>query len=177
MNAIQTETYKGKTIKIVSDKCTESPRIWDKLGTIVAFHSKYDLSDKHDFSKGDYDSWDELGKAVSKEHNAVILPIYMLDHSGITIATTPFSCPWDSGQVGFIAISREKMLSEFGWKRLNKKRNAKLATYLTNEINIYDTYLKDAVVGFQVMDGNEVSDSCYGYYSIEDALTEARGSC
>ena len=30
----------------------------------------------------------------------VFLPLYLFDHSGITMNTSGFSCPWDSGQVG-----------------------------------------------------------------------------
>jgi hypothetical protein len=39
--------------------------------------------------------------------NCAILPVYLYDHSGVTISTRPFSCPWDSGQVGFIYVTRE----------------------------------------------------------------------
>jgi hypothetical protein len=31
----------------------------------------------------------------------------MYDHSGVTISTRPFGCPWDSGQVGFMFVTRE----------------------------------------------------------------------
>lgn len=35
------------------------------------------------------------------EH-APVLPIYILDHSGVTYATTPFNDPWDSGHIGWL---------------------------------------------------------------------------
>ena len=37
------------------------------------------------------------------------------------MATTPFYCPWDSGQVGFIFISRAKAVAEWGKKLCTAK--------------------------------------------------------
>jgi hypothetical protein len=42
------------------------------------------------------------------EDKVCIKDLYLYDHSGITISTSPFSCGWDSGQVGFIYLTRQK---------------------------------------------------------------------
>ena len=42
---------------------------------------------------------------------------FIYDHSGITMNTTGFSCPWDSGQVGWIYCSKKRFLSETGYKK------------------------------------------------------------
>lgn len=78
----------------------------------------------------------------------VKLPVYLYDHSGITISTTPFSCHWDSGQIGYIYVDIANAKAEFGWKRLTAKRIARLQTYLNNEVEIYDQYLTGEVYGF-----------------------------
>lgn len=46
----------------------------------------------------------ELERAIRREHgrHVKILPLYMYDHGGVRLSTGPFSCPWDSGQVGVI---------------------------------------------------------------------------
>lgn len=44
-----------------------------------------------------------------------ILPLYLYDHSGLTMNTCGFSCPWDSGQVGWIYCSHKKMEEETGY--------------------------------------------------------------
>ena len=31
------------------------------------------------------------------------------------MSTGPFSCPWDSGQVGFIYVEKKKVKEEWGW--------------------------------------------------------------
>jgi hypothetical protein len=47
--------------------------------------------------------------------------LYLYDHGGITISTGPFSCPRDSGQVGFIYASHKQIRDHFGWKRLKRR--------------------------------------------------------
>jgi hypothetical protein len=44
----------------------------------------------------------ELLELTEQIQGLVILPLYLYDHGGITISCSPFSCPWDSGQVGWI---------------------------------------------------------------------------
>lgn len=70
---------------------------------------------------------ERLLKVISEKY--IVLPLYLYDHSGITMNTTGFSCPWDSGQVGWIYASKEDALKEFGGKSftastLPKSRNS-----------------------------------------------------
>lgn len=66
-------------------------------------------------------------------NNCEILPVYMYDHSGITISTRPFSCPWDSGQVGFIYVTKETC------ENIGENFNA-AERILKSEIEILDQY-------------------------------------
>ena len=115
--------YKGHIIKIETDDCPPNPRTeFDNCCKMVCFHKDYKLGDEKDYNRSDYNSWDELEKDIIKQENAVIiLPLYLYDHSGITISITPFSCRWDSGQVGFVYMTRESIKNDFGIKRLTKK--------------------------------------------------------
>jgi hypothetical protein len=75
---------------------------------MVCFHKRYDLGDKHEYRKGDYSSWAALLKEIIRREDPICLkPLYLYDHSEITIRTYPFDCPWDSGQVGFVFITRD----------------------------------------------------------------------
>lgn len=51
------------------------------------------------------------------EQKAVILPLYLYDHSGITMNTCGFTCKWDSGQVGWIYCTKERFLKETGYNK------------------------------------------------------------
>jgi hypothetical protein len=129
------------------------------------------LGDKHNYNSDDYSGWEDMKKAIIKEENpAVILPLYMYDHSGISISTSPFSCRWDSGQIGFILVSKKKALEEFGGKKVTIKLQQKLEAILEAEVETYTQYVEGEVYGFQIVDeeGDHI-DSCYGFYGRDFA--------
>jgi len=185
MNAI--ETYLRHDFKIVvsQDEDAQNPREDDNLATLALFHKRYVLGDKdHGFDHSDYRSWDELEDAIRKQEDpAVILPVYMIDHSGISVRTTSFNDCWDSGQVGFAWITKAQASKEYGWKRLSSKRIAKLKEHVVNEVQTYDDYLTGSVyvVSVENPDG-EVVESCGGYCgsaSVEEdgyAIKEAKAT-
>ncbi len=163
----ETEQYLGHTIKIYQDCDPESPREWDNLGTMVCFHKRYTLGDEgHGFSKDSFESWSELEGHLQKECDAaVMLPLYLYDHSGITINTKGFSCPWDSGRVGVIFVDRDKLRKEYGIKRISKSVLDRATKVLQGEVETYDRYLTGQVYGFRIEDADgEDVDSCWGYY-------------
>ena len=199
-DAIHEETYKGFKIQIVPDPDPLNTRTeFDNVGTMICFHRRYPhLGDEHEYRHEDYSGWDELEAQIAKDFgkNALILSLYLYDHSGITISTSPFSCPWDSGQVGFIVCSLKKAKKEWGMKgQLTKgwdglacftlrddgtRRTLREAAtrYLEGEVKEYDQYLTGAVYGYRVIDPEDEDknlDSCWGYYGdIEYPLAEAR---
>lgn len=171
----QTLEHNGKTINIKYDDCPESPREWDNLGTMICFHGRYNLGDKHNIDHNDYNSFGEMKKAIEKKYDAVVLPLYLYDHSGITISTSPFSCNFDSGQVGFIAISKEKARNEYGWKNITAKRKERLTLYLEGEVETYDQYLRGDIFGYEILNSDgKLEDSCWGFYGEESAIEEAK---
>lgn len=177
------ETRNGNyVVRTYHEDSPDSPREWDNLGTMVCFHGRYDLGDKHDYNSNDYNGWDEMSKDIIKRENVgVILPLYLYDHSGITISTGSFDCRWDSGQIGFIFISKEKMLKEYGGKIVTQKLKEKVEGYLKLEVETYDQYLTGEVYGYRVFktetcdkgcEHEEELDSCWGFYGEEDCMTE-----
>jgi hypothetical protein len=170
-------TLKNHKIKIIQDNDPTSPREDDNLGIMVCFHGRYNLGDNHDYNKNNYDSWNELEKAIEKnEKPLAILPLYLYDHSGITISTAPFGCRWDSGQVGFIFTTREKVSELMGANvtRNSKKLREKLEKQLIGEVETYDQYLTGDIYGYEIYDEEEnLVDSCWGYYGQEECLKEA----
>ena len=163
-------------IRIEQDDNYESPREWDNLGTMVCFHRRYDLGDKHEYRSDDYSGWDELEKELVKEEDAVvILPLFLYDHGGITMNVGGFECPWDSGQVGFIFVSREKILQEWERKILSKKLLKRVEEVLRGEVKTYDQYLTGDVWGYIIEDDDgEHLDSCWGFYGHDYCEQEAQ---
>lgn len=178
MEPLHTEVYKDHTIKIYSDDYPQNPRKeWDNFGHMVCFHGKYDLGDKHDLRSEDFSGWDEMEKHLRKELGAeVILPLYLLDHSGITMRTGSFNDPWDSGQVGFIYSTRADILKEFKKKIISKALRKRVENLLEGEVKTYDQYLTGDVYGFNIkspFEGTE-DDSCYGFFGFDECLQEAK---
>lgn len=167
-----------RVFRLVQDENPESPREWDNLGTMACFHRRYDLGDKNiTFSSDDFDGWSEMENYIWKKLNAaVVLPLYLYDHSGITINTTGFNCRWDSGQIGFIYVTKDKLKEEFCVKRITKDVIDKATKNLISEVEIYDQYITGDVYGFQIVkidkcdhghNHEEIEDSCYGFFGYD----------
>jgi DNA-directed RNA polymerase specialized sigma subunit len=139
----------------------------DNLGTITAEHRDYNLADEHAMSV------EELDEALQAEPDEYIsLPVYLYDHSGLSMSTTPFSCPWDSGQVGIIYVTRAEVAEQYRGHDLPSDEQIK--EYLADEINTYSQWLEGEVYSFQILDkdGEEV-DACSGYIGLEAVEQEA----
>jgi hypothetical protein len=162
------QTYKltnNKTLEVTQDEYPNNPRHDDNLSKMICFHGRYNLGDDHNYKHQDYSGWAEMEKAIiENEKPAIILPLYLYDHSGITISTTPFSCKWDSGQIGFIFISKEKLRNEFSIKRVTQKEIERATKILLAELETYDLYLRGEVYGYTLINENgEIEDSCFGF--------------
>ena len=231
MDAVTTEMYKGMKIETFYDTDATSPRIdQDNLGTMICWHSRYTLGDKHDyedtselfsslidereeytsekilkeiedsidadyFKKGAFYKEYHRLLLVHLETHFILLPLFLYDHSGITISTNRFSCGWDSGQVGWLYISLEKVRKEYNLTEVTDEWREKIITYLVGEVECYDQYLTGQVFGFRIskeekftkvfensdkedIDGVEFEevDSCRGFYGEKYCLEEAKSS-
>lgn len=159
------------TIRIMQDPSPGSPRENENMGTMIAFHGRYKLGDDdHGFKADDHNGWDALESAILKEHgrDAVILPLYLYDHSGITMNTTGFACRWDSGQVGFIVASKATIRENYGVGRVTAKLRERAVAHLVAEVAEYAQYLEGDVYGFTVEnEDGEPLNSCWGFYGSD----------
>jgi len=161
------------TLHIEPDTDAENPRSFDyNLGRMVCFHRRYMLGDRHTLSEDDFESWGDIRKRLVAEEDAkIILPLYLMDHSGVSMSAEPFGCPWDSGQVGWIYVGGKRLCEEFGadWAQ----DESRVVEALKAEVAVYDKYLSGDVWGYVIRDafGEEV-DSCWGYYGWDDAELE-----
>lgn len=160
MNSIKEYQNGDQILKIYQDENPESPREWDNIGEMLTCHGHYKLGDKQ------FSSPEEIENYMKEKGVFVKLPLYLLDHSGITMSTKSFNDPWDSGQVGYVFVSKEKAKT----KKVTKKNAIQC---MISEVNTYDQYLRGDVYGFQVVkktkcsldeEHEEVLDSCWGFY-------------
>lgn len=166
-------------LKIVQDDDPWSPREWDNLGTMAFFHKRYNL--------GDTDGPQDVEGAIYIEESDqyISLPVYMYDHSGITISTSPFGCRWDSGKLGIIYVSKQDIKEEYG--DCSEETVEKVLERLNGEVETYDQYLRGDIWGYVVEkskvytaeDGDQILqwetvDSCWGFFGYEEAESEGQ---
>lgn len=156
------------------DPAEHNPRQWSTLGTMVCFHQKYclgDAQDYHGYDRRNFNTWLALEARIVKDHDPlVILPLYMMDHSGLSVSTTDETfkkCDqdgWDWGQIGFIFVSKEKAKDLYFKKKTSKKLVAMVQQVLVSEVDTYDLYLRGEIYGFTLTDPNGEEDGVGGFF-------------
>ena len=201
-------TTDGRKLRLVieQDEFSDDPRSWDNIGTMLCCHRDYRLGDCNNnketelqlaeicrkYGKSD-EEIDEMTFAeevqfILDQDDVCGLPLWLYDHSGISISTGSV-CSWDSSFVGLIFVEKDFYLAqmclkdEVDWK-------AKAKQTLEGEVKIYNDFLEGnvyqwtlyepTVVIRQSMDGKELSceideegemvDSMSGFYNptLED---------
>lgn len=187
------------TLKVEQDDQAESPREWDNVCTMVCFHRIYNLGDKHDYDDSDeffnyilceicgMDEEDieefstrEKYKLAKESDKVYFKDLNLYDHSGLTISTSsgyPYNDRWDAGCVGWIYVSKEKAIRNYGGiperddngdliriPHEHPNGNVTYSTkctpiadknwkevadyYMEHEVEIYDDYLRGDVYGY-----------------------------
>lgn len=95
------------------------------------------------------------------------LPVYMYDHSGRTIRTTPYGDRWDSGCAGVVfikkAVAVKERLNDIG-RKWNADKNRELAgVYLNAWVQELDDYMTGNIFGFDVEKDDETIESCWNF--------------
>jgi hypothetical protein len=175
------EIYKEATmedirVEIIYDRDgVSNPRTnFDNLATMVTSHRRYDFGDKS-FDTSKYNGWSEVLKGECGNLKDIIyLPVYLYDHSIQRLSTESFigratHAEWDSGQIGWIYVTKKRAREELCVKRITKEVKKRILDTLKAEVELYDLYVSGEVYGVKVVqldeDGNEeTSDSCWGFY-------------
>lgn len=201
-------TTDGRKLRLVieQEEFPEDPRSWDNIGTMLCFNRCYQLGDcntnreselqlaeicrKHGKSDEEIDemTFAEEVQFILDQDDVCGLPLWLYDHSGISISTR-CSYLWDNSFVGLIFVEKDFCLAqtclkdEEDWKAKAKEAlEGEVKTYSDFlEGNVYQwTLYEPTVVIRQSMDGKELSreineegemvDSMGGFYNptLED---------
>jgi hypothetical protein len=198
MESVHTEELRGYTINILPDTDPQNPRKeYDHVFTMVCSHRDYNLGDVQtsDPEAAIRDVYHDHGVAIRSkvgepetwtidhldECRIIWLPLYLYDHSGITMNTTGFNCMWDSSIIGFIYISLDKAHEE--WKVAAERMTEEefshmIKIYMKGEVDEYDNYLTSEVYGYVITKTDTEAEilSCWGFYGDyeEECLKDAR---
>jgi len=172
METIVSVEVNGKTIELYQSE--GDSRDWDNACQMIFAGGHKHYGDKHDVEFGEYNSMQhfiEQGEVdVRKQLKDVVVcvPIYLYSHSGVTISTSPFSCPWDSGCCGFAVVTKADIRKMQGIKRVTKKHIDDAARYLEGEVETLAQEISGEVYGFIIEDEDgEHEDSCGGFYGSD----------
>lgn len=99
-----------------------------------------------------------MRKAIEKE--VILLNVFMYDHGNVSFSTADFKDRWDSGQVGVIYVTKEKIRHEYG-ARITARTVRRVMKYLLGEIEVYSSWASGDVYWFAVEDKDgEDEHSC-----------------
>ena len=154
-------------VEIIPDPDPVSPREGDNLGVMVYRHRTYVLGDEMIRQ----DSMDEYLAAAGLDPNDVVsLPLYLLDHSGLRLSTQDFGDPWDSGCVGAIYTTRQRIRTEYGSD--DDEAVSKAVDVLRQEVSCFDDYVSGNTTGVRHLtspDGDTWTeqDSVWGFLGTD----------
>lgn len=175
------DTKENKIFKIgiMKDEDPMNPlEEWDTPAKLYCWHDRYKLGNENPY----YDPEDFMESV--KEEECVTMPLWLYDHSGITMRCgkgNPYSCQWDSGQVGYGYINKKEILemkpglqnengeweypTEDDWERFGEM-------IIEQTVEEYDMFLVGDCYGYQVYEYNEfeegfeeTDDSCWGFFT------------
>lgn len=129
-------------------------------------------------------NWDEVEEAVKLLYpGCVLLSVYKYEHGGVAFNTTGFSCPWDSGQVGYILVTKEVLDHEWNGDREKaesclKAEVAEYSAWANGDVYRYEVYAPSETEDEDEDDdekepSTELLDSCCGYTNINECKKEA----
>lgn len=153
-HAIQEEKVGGYTIKIYPNLDPMNPREDDNATIMVFNNPNYNLGDKHNY--GYTESIGDLIDAIKMDHDVLALKAVCI-----------------CGHVGVAFISKESVAVTHG--EGYEFAGQELFNIIDGEVAEYNAYISGDMCGYVVEDkfGEEV-DSCWGYYSAEEAAEDGR---
>lgn len=130
-------------VKIVPDESSFDPREdFSNLGRMFCAHRRHSLGDER-LTDEMFEDLRQRYKDNDNNEDEVILPLYLFDHSGLSMSTHDFRDPWDSGFVGFIVADKTDWKNFHGEDTPWDKEKAKMQ--LLGEVKTYDRFLRGEV--------------------------------
>lgn len=195
MDELERLTVNGYTVRIYPDLEPESPRDWTHGAELALFHRRYDLPNDSGLTESDLDalgSWQALAENLKAGGALAVLPVFMLDHSGLYLKVGDdlterragsgvfLSDPqgWDSGQAGFAYVTPQNWADTQGTEWTGSEEQIQRAhDLIRSDVAEYAQYLEGDVYGYVIEDAEgEHRDSLWGLFGYDYAVEEARGA-
>lgn len=180
------EYVDGYIIEVRFDDDPVNPREWQDCGcTILHWHRRRDIGDKQMFPNNyEAEGLGELVAEVSEEYDFVYAwPMFAYEHGGIALSlgADALVCPFDSGVAGIVGVTEDQV------KNIGIRDRAHAYQLCEAEVREFSAYCNGEVYFYVILgpskppcdscghtEEREIEDSYGGYYSRDDAWSEAR---
>ena len=172
MEYIQECTKRNEKLQIVQDDICEDPRNWDNLTIIATLEQNHSTIGDFQFK-----SSDELNEFVKDQEGIYSMPLYIYDHSGISLycgndtIPYPFNDQWDAGCIGMVFTTKKRL------EGMEKTPRSKIIDLMKSELETYSHYLNGNVYGYRLLKWSQCKscdqevdqeiESCYGFYGYD----------
>jgi len=189
MIEVETFEHAGCTVYVGLDEDPgfANPREMENATLLFCWHPDYVLGDEQ-FTSTDrarsglpqFEAMEDVPDYLRDERGAVgpILPLYLYDHSGVTISVgrnpmTFDAAGWDTTMVGFACCPEERIDACCG-DGAEYRTDEWIEGAIREEVRIYDAYLRGQVYWYRVENAEgEVVDSCGGFLVVDESDMEA----
>lgn len=182
MEYLSKSTVNGFTVTLHHDYDAEDPRDWSHGAELVYGHRRYNFPNDAEIDFDDFDSWTHVADYLKVHEDALlVLPVYMIDHSGLAFRVgRSFAAEdpgqWDSGVIGLAYVTPTNWAETQGSEWTGSDEQLEQARKLIeSDVETYGQYVNGDVYGYQVTDplDGEVVDSCWGFFGFDYAESEA----
>lgn len=184
MESVATYKLGDERLVIEQDEFADNPlERGTDLGTMYCFSRRWDLGHEHSYNNGrelaegllddagmSYRTGDDNEDTMERlrKKGWIIEPLYLYDHSGISISMRSFigrahHAEWDSGQVGVYVVTPEEIRAFFRVKRVTRKIREQALSAMRVTVDTYDCYLRGDVYGYDLAGPDGQVDSCSGF--------------
>jgi len=99
----------------------------------------------------------------------VYRPVYLYIHGGYALSTSPFSCPWDSNQLGYVHIPKSRIRDFEGVEKIQPDVREKWKAHLDTYVRKLNDYLNNRVFEVRVYEGDVLLHTGGQFYeSVDD---------
>lgn len=172
MEALETYTLGNKRLEIHHSEGF-NPREDDNLSKF-AFSNNWNEVDfqfqggynsrQHFIEQGEVD----LRKAI--KDIAVCLPVHKYEHSEVGYSTFygyPYNCPWDSGTIGFLIVTKQAIRDNWGIKNVTQKYRDWAEKIAIAELETFSLYANGECYRYELFEDDKEVDSCSGFFGAD----------
>ena len=116
---------------------------------LVCFHRRYQIGEKHNWDLSELQHW-----LCEHRDEVVVKPVYLMDHSGLSISITDFGDPLDSGHIGYWYVMRDEIDPE----HTNENWRAAASELIASNVELYDQYMRGDVYYYTLEEQTHIYD-------------------